>query len=216
MVRYLFIIALLVLVNSCKNKKNELIGNDEFLSNYNNNQLGVIKNNVRNTSIVIKKEMFHDSIIGYNVKACIGVNEKEYLFKYDGFVFLQNGQVFTISSGTNKPYKILDFNLNKGESIIINNKQRLKIIFEDVFFGNGNGSVFKYRIKNISFTDLNNIGTKDAVIFINPFDGIVGLYYSVIPFEKSDNKEIIYFTQGDIMLFNNNYDSVILGIRNPK
>jgi len=193
------------LIASCRDEKKILKGDELFLSNFNITQLGLIKNNIHNTSVVVNKNIFHDSIIGFDLKAYVGVNSENYLSKYDGFIFYQGGEIYAISSCTTKPYKILDFNMKKGDSLIINCNGKFKVILEDIFLNSGyKMPVFKYRIRKIFSAGPNFIGPTDMVIFINPFDGIIGLYYSIVPLEKYCKKEIIYHIQGDIMLLKNN------------
>jgi hypothetical protein len=190
---------------------------DTFLSAYSNTQLGNFKNNILNTSFQIGSKVVRNKISGYNFNAFIGVSSEESLLNYSGFIYFQSGQVFMILQKNRNPVRVLDFSLNRGDSLKLDLTGGKVIVLENIFYSTHYKlPIYKYRIKNLIHDNPGYFDNADLVLFMNPIDGIVGLYYSVFTAKRDIGKEVIFHIQGDILLLNNNYENTVLGFRNPK
>lgn len=191
---------------------NKVKQNDNFfLMDYDDYQIGSNDQLPYNVKFEIEKG------IVFNDQTCTKFKlDWRFIYKTEGLLFYKDKKVYSILSNSKEPQEVFEFLKKEGDEkkIKINGKEKV-IKFEKIYSLDyyKKATVYKYRIKGIIPPDYERYPEpSDLVFFINETKGIIGLYYSMILPKEFGEKEVVFHIQGDILLFNENYDNVILGI----
>ncbi len=199
-----------ILMFSCKKNVDNQI--PPFFYRFNIQKIVPTSLNLNNLHLKLEKTVKQDTLNGFNFECFIGKDSLNVLSKIDGFVFLRNNNLFWLQKN-NTCTKIFNFNSKKGDSVFVNFKgNKYSIINEELIISRLYRTTFsKIRIKSLYKKTGEYPCPTDLVLIANLQNGIVGLYFSMILPKEYGGKEVIFNTQGDLLLSEYKYNNIELG-----